>query len=172
MSPSIFRRFMALFVFLGLAIAAGAFFIHAAAVGAAGPRLSDVLSRQAAVDPPQLWRAAVLDPGGGVRGSVEVCADQTVRSGFTHPLPQINGEMCLQMGKAVDRPGLYATRCIAHGQRFSVNTGWTGDLTRDFTVTFATRPLQMEDPGAVQVTRYRRLGACPAGWRIGQSVKG
>jgi len=52
----------------------------------------------------------------------------------------------------------------------------TGDPRRDFTVNthMSSRPAdstQVEPRGEfVQIRRYRLLGACPAGWTIGDSA--
>ncbi|MDP3853892.1 hypothetical protein [Phenylobacterium sp.] len=154
---------LAAFALIGLALAAGGDLLR--------PDRPGVIARRAAAHPPEFWLAEALDDQGAVRGAVQVCADNVIRSGFLTPLPRLNGEPCRRMGQAVVKPDLYAVRCVALDRRYSVNVTRTGDPARDITVRFALRPLETPDPGVRQAVRYRLIGACPAGWRIGDTVR-
>lgn len=121
--------------------------------------------------PPELWLAETLDPAGGVRGGVEVCADEKLRDGLSRALPKINGEMCLVLGQPVDRPGRWAARCVAFGRRYSVVVLRSGDPAADLTVDMRLAPLELNHPSVRHVMRFRRLSSCPAGWKIGDSGK-
>jgi len=154
---------LAVFALVGLALAAGEHLL--------GLDQPNLIARQVEAHPPELWLAEALDDRGAVRGAVQVCADNVIRAGFLTPLPQLNGEPCRRMGQAVVKPDLYAVRCVAFDRRYSVNVTRSGDPTRDVTVSFALRPLESSHPGVRQVTRYRRLGACPRDWRIGDTAE-
>jgi hypothetical protein len=131
---------------------------------------SGFVARAVAADPPGLWLAETLDGEGSVRGSARLCADRALRRAFTHPLPQINGQPCRDTGRPLERDGLYATRCDAVGHRYSLNVASHGDPERDLTVWFDLKSLERDDPGQHLVTRYRWQGACPSGWRIGDTM--
>jgi len=131
-----------------------------------------IWARQLALDPPQLWRAETLGPAGQVWRTLEVCADRKLRTGFTRANPDINGKPCEPIGKVVSKPGLYAFRCQALGRTFGVSVAREGDAARAFTVRYAVTE---SDPPAhvfAQTLRYRLLGPCPAGWRIGDRSPG
>lgn len=132
---------------------------------------SKLTAAQARLDPPALWRAESLDAQGQVTAAVLVCADRTLRDGFARANAEVAGRPCLAFGDIVDRPGLFAMRCDLDGRRFSLTANRTGDPARDFTVAFAMKALDGTGHGARQVRRYRRVGPCPAGWRIGDQAK-
>ena len=154
---------LAAFALIGLVLTAGGDLLR--------PDGPAVIARRAAAHPPELWLAEALDDRGEVRGAVRVCADNVLRSGFLTPLPRLYGERCRRMGQAVVKPDLHAVRCVAFDRRYGVNATRTGDPARDVTVRFALRPLESPDPGVRQAVRYRRMGACPAGWRIGDTAR-
>ncbi len=131
-----------------------------------------LLARQAAADPPTLWLVEALDPQGQPRDAVRVCADSPVRYGFTHPIPVAGGAMCLRERNAWRaRPDGYVERCELNGVRYGLRVAVVGDPQQDFTVHFAMHPLNGAFEGPRQARRHRLLGACPAGWAIGDSDK-
>lgn len=121
---------------------------------------------QAAADPPQLWLAEALE-GGRVTGAVTVCADQVMRQGFARANAEVGGQPCLPLKDGVQQAGLYAVRCELGGRRFGLTVNQAGDPDRDFTVRFALKALDGTGAEARSFRRFRRLGACPAGWGIG-----
>lgn len=128
---------------------------------------------QAAADPTRLWEVTALDNDGRPSGRVLVCADRTLTDGFARAGAEVNGQPCVTPREGVQRPGLYATRCELNGRRFGITATRTGDETRDFTVAFAIHTLDGGGPEGVarQVRRYRAVGPCPVGWRIGDQAR-
>jgi hypothetical protein len=131
-------------------------------------------ARQEAVDPPQLWSVEAVPAQAGWR-PVLVCADRAMRQGFARPLPAVGTAQCDPVeDDARTEGGVYTVRCDLNGRRFGVSSVVTGDVTRDFVARYqvtdlagfmATRTRAASE--AVQSRRYRKLGACPAGWTIG-----
>jgi hypothetical protein len=135
---------------------------------APAPTEARILERQRAMDPPQLWLAQVT--GGPSAAAVFVCADDKVRQGLTTGRAEVNGTSCASIGNPVEKPGLYAQRCRADGVRYALHVTTEGDQARDFKVAFALQSL--DGPAAVRQTRrYRLIGPCPAGWRIGDQAR-
>lgn len=135
-----------------------------------GPSIeAELTARQQAVDPPHLWlmEDAETSAKGAVSGAAWVCADTPMHKTFAKTNPEIGGGPCIQTAPPVIRPGFSALRCEADGRRYAITSQTDGDLDRDFRVTVMVTPLSA-DLGPAQTTRhYRRLGACPAGWRVG-----
>jgi hypothetical protein len=150
-------------------LAAGACALNLAACDLA-PGGAGLAARQARIDPPRLWLAEAERPSGKVFGAVEVCADSALHEGFARADPEVNGQPCRAVSPIVSKPGLYAMRCEAVGQSFAVTVTSQGDLGRDFRVRYALTPLETGRGPFVQTLRYRLLGACPAGWRIGDQA--
>lgn len=125
-------------------------------------------TRQLAVDPPQLWLIEPLGPS--AETATYVCADTPMREGFTRTRPEIDGAECRATARPVERPGLSALRCQANGRGFAFSTQTEGDLTRDFRLTIAVTSLDRTLGPAATTRRFRRLGGCPAGWRIGDQA--
>lgn len=134
-------------------------------------RQSRLTELQAQNDPPELWRVEGLDSRGRVNGAIHVCVDQSMRDGFARADAEIWGRPCLPHRDAVDRPNLYAVRCEIDGRRFGLTLNRSGDLRRDFTAAFSLTALDGSGATAKQVRRFRREGACPAGWIIGDQAR-
>lgn len=121
--------------------------------------------RQAAIDPPMLWRVEVLD-GAAPSKPVEVCADAIIRNGFLEPMPSFDGLRCEPVGGRRATGSVRRLACEAGGRRYAVLSRTNGDPEQAFTTWFSVSPLH--GPGASsQTRRYVRLGRCPSGWRIG-----
>ncbi len=135
-----------------------------------GPSIeAQLTARQQAVDPPSLWlmEDAETSAKGAVSGAAFVCADTPMHKTFAKTNPEIGGAPCIETVAPVIRPGFTAHRCDAGGRRYAITSQTEGDLDRDFRLTVMVTPLSA-DLGPAQTTRhYRRLGACPAGWRVG-----
>jgi hypothetical protein len=128
---------------------------------------AQLLTRQEAIDPPRLWEAKALIGRGIVLRTVRICADQKLRDSFRRAEPQVNSEPCRTVGPVVATPDLYALRCTAEGHRFGVTVTTRGDFDRAFEVSYSVAPLDLERGPFVQTVRYRLIGRCPIGWRIG-----
>lgn len=131
------------------------------------PTAARVFARQTQIDPPGLWLAEAIGPSPPAFHAVQVCADQGLHDGFVRADPEVNNQPCRATSPIVSRPGLYAMRCEAGGQAFAVTVTAHGDLQRDFQVRYALTPLDSGGRAYVQTLRYRLLGPCPAGWRVG-----
>jgi len=163
-------------------LAIAAMFALAAGIVAAGARVPDtetrILARQQAIDPPQLWLVDALGDDGAVTGSVFVCADTPLRETFLRTRAEVNGTLCRDTTSPVVKPNGWALSCVANGQPFAVSAATFGDPQRDFRVDFALTPLKYVYPPPVrwpatvrQLRHFRRVGACPSGWRIGDQAK-
>jgi hypothetical protein len=142
----------------------------------AAPATADrLIARQKAIDPPQLWLAQVLGEAGTVKGSVFVCADTALREGFTRARAEIDGHPCVDSTSWRVKPNGWTLRCNASGRQWSESSVTVGDLQQDFVVDFALTEswvFNNDTPQSVrQMRRYRHIGACPTGWRIGDQAK-
>lgn len=118
---------------------------------------------------PALWSIEVMS-GEKAASRVDICADAAVRKSFVRPAPEVNGLPCLATKAPLENAASFSARCRADGQLYAVNSGTTGDLTRDFTVDMNVTREGAKQPTYAQVRRYRLVGACPAGWHIGDSA--
>ena len=157
--------------------AAGLAALAVAALGLAGcdgrgdGEAARLAARQAALDPLRLWEAKAVIGHGIVMRTVRICADAKLRDSFQRAQPQVNAEPCRTLGPVVAKPGLYALRCVADGQRFGVTVTTRGDMDRAFEVRYSVAPLDQERGPFSQTVRYKLLGPCPAGWRIGDEAE-
>ncbi len=92
-----------------------------------------------------------------------------MRIGFVRPSPAIGSKPCIRNGKPVERTDNYAFRCDLGGQEWAVVSYWRGDRSQDFTDTISVSSLDAPGTAYSQTLHYRRLGACPSGWSIGES---
>jgi len=165
LAKTVHPRLLTVLAFAGVAAVTGLSLQHLASGLGDGPPAASAESGL------ELWTADAVDPAGRVRGSMQICTDAVVRDGFTRALPQINGERCLVVGQPAMRPGLFAARCVAAGQKYGVSVSTTGDVERgELAVRVRMQPLYVDHPGAVQLLRYRRVGACPESSRVGDSI--
>ncbi len=125
-------------------------------------------AQQAAIDPPRLWSAEVVS--GAQPAQVFICADSVIRDGFSRTIADVNGELCLSDKVSATRDS-YVTYCSASGRRYAVSLRTEGDRNRDFKATFSLHTLEAPVVSAWQVRRYRLIGACPVGWKIGDQSK-
>jgi hypothetical protein len=133
-----------------------------------GPSTEDLFrARQQAVDPPRLWLMEDADAGGAVRAATYVCADTPMRQTFGKTNAEIAGEPCNDTVAPVVRPGFAAHRCEVGGRRYAITSQTAGDAARDFRLTVMITPLSADLGPATTTRHYRRLGACPAGWSVG-----
>lgn len=122
-------------------------------------------ARQLALDPPQLWSIQPLGPT--AVPATYLCADTPMREGFARTRTEIDGAPCRPTARPVERPGLSALKCESGGRSYAFSSMTRGDLARDFELTVAITPLDPALGPARTTRRFRRLGACPTGWRIG-----
>ncbi|WP_372782498.1 hypothetical protein [Phenylobacterium sp.] len=137
-----------------------------------------IAARQQAIDPPQLWRLEVMGGAGAVRSAVYVCADTPLREAFARTRAEVNGKPCQDTTSPLVKPNGWVLRCVVDGRPFAVSSTTTGDLERDFRLNFGLTQLYYyptpNDPAPTTVRQSRHflyMGACPAGWRIGDQAK-
>lgn len=139
---------------------------------------TELLARQQAIDPPQLWLVQVLDDAGAAKASVFVCADTTLRETFVRTRAEVNGEICRDTTSPVMKSNEWALRCQAGGMPYAISASTVGDPERDFRLDFGLTQLFFDPTVAGskrmsvrQSRHFRRIGACPTGWRIGDQAK-
>jgi hypothetical protein len=134
---------------------------------------TQIRARQQTIDPPQLWLVQVVGERGAATASVFVCADSSLREAFVRARAEVNGAPCRDTTPPIVRVNAWSLRCEANGEAYAVSTATYGDLTQDFRLNFALTPLA-HIPGVDtvrQTERFRRMGACPDGWRIGDQAR-
>ena len=139
---------------------------------------SEILARQQALDPPQLWRVEVIGRDGAVKAATYVCADTNLRETFARARAEVNGQPCKDTTDPYMRPNGWALSCQVNGRPFGISATTVGDLQRDFRLEFALTELYHyrtpQDPNPVtasQVRHFLRMGPCPSGWSIGDQAK-
>jgi len=144
-----------------------------AACDTRGDTTSQILARQRAIDPPQLWLVQVIAAKPTQPAAVFVCADTSLRESFVRARAEIDGQVCQDTTTPILKEHEWVLSCRAHGRGFAVSASTVGDLDRDFRLNFALTPLfNKTSVGTVsQSRRFRLVGACPAGWRIGDQAK-
>lgn len=138
---------------------------HSVLVACAPDPSPRIRAMQAEADPPQLWSIETGD-GTGVR----LCADTLIRTGFLHQRASADADLCQPLKPPVVKPGLVSMRCTLRGREYAVVNRAVGDPDRDMTVTFSMRSMDGDGLSLRQVRRYRLLGACPAGWDVGDAT--
>ena len=123
--------------------------------------------RQAAVDPPELWRVEAVNSDAP---AVQICTDSVLRQGFSKPRPEVQGQPCLPTGDPIQTEAGVLQRCTVGDHTLLVRSRTEGG-TDAFSVELRVTTLGADpDASAVQTRRYTRLGPCPQGWKIGDST--
>jgi hypothetical protein len=124
-------------------------------------------ARRSAIERPQLWSVRAVGQAGE---SVQICANRDMRAGFIRPSPSLGGRSCTPLGQAVRTAYGWSFRCMLGADTYAVSSAATGDRARAFETQVSITPLQGRGQDYHQTLRYVRLGACPAGWEIGQAA--
>jgi hypothetical protein len=143
---------------------------------------NEILTRQQALDPPQLWRVEAIGRDGAVQSAVYVCADTNLRETFTRTRAEVNGQLCKDSTDPIMRPNGWALSCQVNGRPFGISATTVGDLQKDFRLDFELTELYpgyhhyllSGDPAPVtasQIRHFLRMGPCPSGWGIGDQAK-
>lgn len=140
-----------------------------------GSRAADARlpARQPAIDPPQLWLVQVVGQKDGPAAAVFVCADAPLREAFVPARAEVNGRPCRDTTPPEAKASAWSLRCETKGRRFAVSASTVGDLAQDFRLNLALTPY-FDPPGVQavrQTRRFRRVGACPAGWKVGDQAR-
>ena len=123
----------------------------------------------ARVTGPSLWTIEAVNDGKVVR-TVQICADDAVKSSFSRPTPEFKGQPCDRAPNASDVGGSYAARCRMDHQNYVVSATRRGDPDRDFTVDMSVARQDKSGPTFEQTRHYVRMGPCPAGWNVGDTA--
>lgn len=121
-------------------------------------------------DPSGLWSIAVE---GEVRPGrpVLICADRQVASGFFSIVPAAGGQECRRDPGQMKSTGVgMRYRCRLNKVDYAVSSVTSGDPVRDFVVSSSAYPILDPGPAYVRSLRFRRMGACPAGWKVGDAT--
>jgi hypothetical protein len=121
--------------------------------------------------PSQLWQVDVIGESGKPEATMLACVDDALREQFLLTRAKVNGRNCFDITPPVEKSRGWALRCQTQGRWFEISSSSTGDETHDFRLDVAMTPVFPELGTVRQVRRFRRLGACPAGWRIGDQAK-
>jgi hypothetical protein len=127
------------------------------------------IARQAAIDPPELWSAEVLPVQPGV-AAVTLCTDSRIREGLARPALMLAQSPCRPVGEPVKTETGEVQRCVSNGEAWMATSRVTGDRTSDFTATLKAVAINDDNARFEQVRRFRKLGACPEGWAIGETT--
>ena len=121
-------------------------------------------------DQTSLWQIDVVQDGGPASPPLRICADLSVKASFERPTPELNGKPCVRVDQPVEADGTYSIRCRIDDQLYRVGAVTKGDRDNDFTVEMAVTRQDRKEPTFEQTRHYRRQGACPPGWQIGDSA--
>jgi hypothetical protein len=157
----------------GAAALAAVLLLGLAACDAGADTANQFVARRQAIDPPQLWLVQVIGSKGAASASIFVCADTALRGAFVRTRAEVNGELCQDTTMPVLKKREWALSCKAEGRSFTVSASTLGDLGKDFRLNFALTPLFDRTGIATvrQTRRFRHMGPCPVGWRIGDQAK-
>jgi len=125
------------------------------------------IERQAAIDPPGLWRVEVVDADAP---AVRICVDSLLRAGFSMPLPEAHGITCEPLGEPIQTEDGRLQRCRIGAQTLLVSTRTVGPAN-NFEVELRVTTLGSgQEASFTQTRRYTRLGPCPEGWKVGDKT--
>jgi hypothetical protein len=131
---------------------------------------SRLLARQQTLDPPALWLLEDFDAAGRRQSAAFACADGPMRQTFARIHAEVAGTPCRDISLPVVRPGLTTERCEVDGHIYVFTTQAAGDQAQDFRLTVTVTPIGGESGLGRETRHYRRMGACPAGWRVGDEA--
>jgi hypothetical protein len=121
-----------------------------------------------APEAPKLWSIEVMQDDKAV-SRIDICADEAVRASFARPAPEFNGKTCERVNQATETAAIYSVKCRMDERLYRVGATKTGDEARDFTVDMSVKRQDAKGPIFEQARHYRLIGACPAGWVVGDS---
>jgi hypothetical protein len=131
--------------------------------------VADLEAREAQNDPPTLWSIEVVNETSGGR-PVFICANRRIVSGFSSIIP---GDGIVNCARDVDIKAARERsqfRCELKGVTYAVSSAVVGDPKQDFSVSSSAYPLTDGGTDYARTLRFRRRGACPKGWKIGEAT--
>jgi len=127
-------------------------------------------------DPRQLWLVQSVGEDGARSASRYVCADAALRETFQRPRAEVKGRPCQDITMPELKDNAWFVRCLIGRQSFAVSASTLGDPSEDFQFDFALTPIEVygfgkAGPPVREIRRFRRVGPCPEGWRIGDRAR-
>ena len=156
---------------LGSAAVAALLVLTLSACDAVQPPRADAAAPDVPGGPSQLWQVDVIGANGKPETTMLACVDDALREQFLLTRAKVNGRKCMDITPPNQKSRGWTLRCQTEGRWFNLSSSATGDETHDFRLDVAMTPVFPELGTARQVRRFRRLGACPPGWRIGDQAK-
>ncbi len=118
----------------------------------------------------QLWSVQAVGADGARGDPVLLCADVGIRRAFTETPPAVNGQRCEVVNGPVEREGLYTGRCRVGEQLYVFRTVTDPDPDGSVVVHSMVREVEARGAAVAESRLFRPLGACPEGWRNGDSA--
>ena len=128
------------------------------------------------LDPRQLWLVQSVGEDGVRSASRYVCTDAALREAFQRPPAKVKGRPCEDITVPALKDNAWFVRCLIGEQTFAITASTVGDPAEDFLFDFAMTPIAIYDIGKAgppvrEVRRFRRVGPCPEGWRVGDRAR-
>lgn len=118
----------------------------------------------------QLWSVQAVGVDGARGDPVLLCADGGIRRAFSQGVPAVNGQGCGLEGEPVESEGLYTGRCSIGDKLYVFRTVTDADPDGSVVVHSLVREVGARGMAVSQSRLFRPLGACPEGWRNGDSA--
>jgi hypothetical protein len=127
-------------------------------------------------DPRQLWLVQSVGEDGVRSASRYVCTDAALREAFQRPPARVKGRACEDITAPALKDRAWFVRCLIGAQTFAISASTVGEPSEDFLFDFAVTPIEIygigkAGPPVREVRRFRRIGPCPDGWRVGDRAK-
>jgi hypothetical protein len=116
-----------------------------------------------------MWSIEVVNETSGGR-PVFICANRRIVSGFSSIVPGDGIVNCARDVDITENRKRSQFRCELKGVTYAVSSAVVGDMTKDFSVSSSAHPLMDGGTDYARTLRFRRRGACPAGWKLGEAT--
>ncbi len=121
------------------------------------------------IDPPVLWSIQVVDEADNGR-PVLICANHRIVSGFSSIAPSLGDRDCVRSRDMYETDNGFHYRCKIGDVSYGVSSSRFGDAERDFQVHSSAHALSFGGVDYDRTLRFRRIGACPPDWKLGQAT--
>ena len=129
-----------------------------------------------APEPRQLWLVQSVGEDGAPAASRYVCTDAALREAFQRPRATVEGRPCKDITMPELKDNAWFVRCLIGRQSFAISASTLGDPSEAFQFDYALTPVVIygfgkSGPPIREVRRFRRIGPCPEGWRVGDRAR-
>jgi hypothetical protein len=126
--------------------------------------------------PRQLWLVQAIGEDGAHLTSRYICTDAALRESFQRPPARVKGRPCEDITMPALKDNAWFVRCLIGEQTFAITASTVGDPSEDFLFDFAVTPIAIygigkAGPPVRDIRRFRRIGPCPEGWRVGDRAR-